>query len=387
MKRVVAVLHFPVFQGPQNRMLRLAGPLRDRGFETTVVLPDEPGDASERLRAGGVDVVTIPLGRARMTRDLRPHLRFVFGFPGDVGRLRRILREMDADVVIAASTLNLHAGFAARLEGVPLIWQIVDSRTPRPLGRLALRAIDRLASAVMFWGNSVELRHTGGRALKSPVFYGHSAVDLDIHRPNADLRAATRSELGIPPDAPVVGMVANLNPQKGITTFLEAAELIHAQDPRTYFVEVGGEHKTHPHYVADIERLRDSSYIPANQLLFVGPSRETQRFYPAFDVQLITSVPSSEGIPTVALEGMACGVPIVATDAGSTGEFVVDGLTGFVTRPGDAAAIAERVLRLMTDDTLRKAFSERALRRAKSEFGLSAVADKHLEVFTCVDAG
>ncbi|HRC62745.1 MAG TPA: hypothetical protein PLX85_05920, partial [Dehalococcoidia bacterium] len=44
------VVHYPVFGGPHNQALRLAEPLRRRGWETTVLLPDEPGNAAERLR-------------------------------------------------------------------------------------------------------------------------------------------------------------------------------------------------------------------------------------------------------------------------------------------------------------------------------------------------
>ena len=69
LKRVLFVIHFPVFGGPHNQALRLAHPLLARGWDTVVVLPAEPGNAAERLRAAGVEVVTMPLHRLRASTN------------------------------------------------------------------------------------------------------------------------------------------------------------------------------------------------------------------------------------------------------------------------------------------------------------------------------
>jgi hypothetical protein len=62
---ILFLVHYPVFGGPHNKALRLAGPLRRLGVKTTVLLPDEPGNAAPRLQTASVDVITMPLHRLR----------------------------------------------------------------------------------------------------------------------------------------------------------------------------------------------------------------------------------------------------------------------------------------------------------------------------------
>ncbi|HZT54345.1 MAG TPA: glycosyltransferase, partial [Gaiellaceae bacterium] len=76
--RVLCVCHSPLYGGPHNEALRLEAPLRRRGWETVVAIPDEPGTAWPRLRDAGLEVERLPLGRLRADPRLLP--RFVLGF-------------------------------------------------------------------------------------------------------------------------------------------------------------------------------------------------------------------------------------------------------------------------------------------------------------------
>ena len=136
--KVLCVVHFPVFGGPHNQVLRLAGPLAARGFATVVALPDEPGNAVERLRAAGIDVRTLPLHRLRATRDLRAHVGLVVSLPAEVRRLRLAIRTEGIDIVQIGGLVNPHAAIAARLERVPVVWQLLDTRAPRPIAMAAM---------------------------------------------------------------------------------------------------------------------------------------------------------------------------------------------------------------------------------------------------------
>ena len=95
-----------------------------------MLLPEEPGSAAGRLRAGGVPVITLPLSRLRRSRDPRPHLALLAGLGPDVRRIRRALRGGGHDLVVLTGLANPHGAIAARLEGLPLVWQILDTATP-----------------------------------------------------------------------------------------------------------------------------------------------------------------------------------------------------------------------------------------------------------------
>jgi len=78
--KALCVVHSPFFGGPHNEALRLREPLRRRGWEIEVAIPDEPGSAAPRLEAGDVPVHVLPLSRLRASPDPRLLLRFARDF-------------------------------------------------------------------------------------------------------------------------------------------------------------------------------------------------------------------------------------------------------------------------------------------------------------------
>src|SRR4051812_18191840 len=108
--RLLFVEHHPVFGGPHNRAIRLAAPLEAAGWQTTVLLPDEPGTAAARCAAAGLDVVTIPLNRPR--RSPRRNLEFLARFAGDVSRIARVVQERAIDAIIVAGLESPHGALA-----------------------------------------------------------------------------------------------------------------------------------------------------------------------------------------------------------------------------------------------------------------------------------
>ena len=387
MRRVLLVVHYPVFGGPHNEALRRNDALAERGWETTVVIPDEPGTALDRLRTGGVDVVAMPLHRLRATPDPRRHLAASRQFRADVAALRRLIRERSIDLVEVGGLVNPHAAVAARREGVPVVWKILDTRPPATLRRAVMPLVRRLADAVLFDGAALVPLHAGGRSLPAPAFVYYPPVDTSRFRPSDEHRRAVRAELGIPAEAPVVGTVANLNPQKGIEYFVRASALVHAIRPDAHFAVVGAEYETHRTYNDSIRREIRSAGIPPANFLLTGERADVERFYPAMDVKLITSLPRSEGTTTTAIEAMACAIPVVATDVGAVAEVVADGETGVLVAPCDPAALADGTLRLLGDPELRAGMGERGRERANARYTVEAYADTHVRAFEAAVAG
>ena len=145
-RRCLFVIHYPVFGGPHNQALRLAPTLRSLGWETIVLIPDQPGNAAERLRAADIPTLEASLGRLRASADPRHHLRFVSGFPHEVRLIRSLIRELQIDLVLLGGLVNPHGAIAGRLEGVPIVWQILDTLPPRALRRGLMPLVTRLPS-------------------------------------------------------------------------------------------------------------------------------------------------------------------------------------------------------------------------------------------------
>lgn len=377
MRRFLHVIHYPVFGGPTNQALRLAAPLRERGWDTLVLLPDEPGNAAERLRAGGVEVVQLPLHRLRANPDPRVQAQFAIGFVPEVRAIRRLIRERSIDLVLLTGLTNPHAAFAARAERVPLVWQLVDTRPPMALRRALMPLVRWTGAALMSTGLEVARVHPGAMSFGERLVPFFPPVDVDAFATVAGHREAARAELDIAPDAVAVCAIGNLNPQKGHGYLLRAAALARRTVPGLEVRILGAPQATQASYEA---RLREFAarlgLDPAR--VFVDPGSRIPELLPAFDVLALTSVPRSEGIPTVILEAMAAGLPVVSTDVGGVREAIHDGETGTVVAPGDVRAITTELARLARTPGLAAAMGARGREVARASFGTDRCAEAHL---------
>ncbi len=376
--RVLWFNPFPVFGGPHNHVLTLDARLRSAGVLSTFLLPTEPGTAAGRLRDAGVETVTLPLRRLRRTYRPRPHLSLLVHAATDVASIRRLMRHDRTDVVVLAGLTTPHGAVAARLEHLPIVWQILDSNTPPPVRAALMPLVRRWADSVMFNGRALEELHCRGRPLKQPTSIFTSPVDTDRFRPPSEAkRRALRAELGIPADAPVVGTVANLNPMKGIEWFVRAAARITAERPDTWFVICGERYETHAAYLAQLEQEMRASTVGAER--WIMGHGVPDDYYQVLDVKLITSVPASEGRTTTGLEAMACGVPVVATDVGAVSEVIEHGRTGLIVPPLDAQALATATLTLLENPELRARLGAEARRRAVELYDAATMVDLQLD--------
>ena len=186
-------------------------------------------------------------------------------------------------------------------------------------------------------------------------------------------RAGLRAELGIPPDAPLVGMVANYQRAvKGIDDFLAAVPLILRDVPEAWFVVAGGGDRE-----GRLRALRDAGLEA--RVLLPGYRPDIHRVYAAMDVSVLTS--RSEGLSLTLLESMVHGLPVVATAVGGNPEVVVEGATGHLTPPGEAAAFASRVASLLRDPERRAALGRSAREEALRRFSLGAAARAYQDFY------
>lgn len=380
MIRVLSVIHYPFFGGPHNQVLRLNEPLLKRGFSTLAVLPDQPGNAHERLSAGGVEVVRVPLGRLRARLDWQVQRDTIAAVTGDVPRLSRLIDRKHIDLVVVHGLVNPQAAIAARLSRRPVVWQILDTRTPRVLRIVLAPLVRSLASSVMTTGHAVAEAHVGMPRRPGRLFHFFPPVDTKLFAPDEAERAATRSALGFGPGEIVVGCVANLTPQKGLETFLSVAERISRTRSDVRFALFGSHMETQEAYAAQLlaraEPLRSGGWLVIHD---VGAN--VSRHVRALDVFLATAVPRSEGISTTILEAMSSGVPVVSTDVGAIHEAVEHGKTGYLVAAGADATLQRYVTTLVDDSARRSLFGEAARERAVREFDVERCADVHVRAF------
>jgi glycosyltransferase involved in cell wall biosynthesis len=380
--KVILVIHYPVFGGPHSEARALAPILERHGWDMTVLLPDEPGNALELLRSAGLDVITMPLHRLRGTLDPAEHLRSASAFRPEVQAIRSLISERRIDIVQASGLVNIHAAAAARLEGTPLVWQLIDTRAPMALRRLIMPLVVRWADVVMSTGEAVAREHPGSEHLGERLRVFYMPVDADRFAPELVDRARARAEFGFGAGDHVLGTVGNLNPQKGHEYLLRAAARARMDLDGVKLLIAGAAHDTHWEYERMLYELARSLGLEVGvDVVFTGALRDVRPALAAVDVFVCSSVPRSEGAPAAVEEAMMMAVPVVASRVGALAEVVSDGFTGYLVPPLDSEAIAEAVVRLFRAPERRRAMGERGRARALAYFSAHDCAAIHAEAY------
>lgn len=355
MTRVLAVIPSNTFGGAHNQVLQLSAGLRERGFDTVVLVPEEPGNAADRLSGAGVTVESLPLRRPRAGRPTS-WLAYVWGFRRQIRVLEAAILAHGSDIVQAHGLLQLDVAIAARSSRRPLVWQLLDTRPPRWLSALLAPAMLALSAVVMTTGTTTAQAYPALKRSRRPVVPFYPPVP----RPVARAMDGPRPRVSF-------GCLANVNPQKGydvVVRAFAAADLGTEADLRLRGAIAPGHEHLHDELTALIERTGTST-------IDLDTGRTTpEEFLPTLDVLVLGSAARSEGTPTVIIEGMSLGLPVIATRVGGVPELVDHGVTGFLVEPGDVEDLARRMRQLAADPALRADMGRRARIKAEAEFTL-----------------
>jgi glycosyltransferase involved in cell wall biosynthesis len=173
----------------------------------------------------------------------------------------------------------------------------------------------------------------------------------------------TRRELGLPPEALVVGSISRLSEQKGHRYLLDAAAGMLARRKDTRFLIVGDGDQMGP------LRQQAQTLGIARSVIFAGHRTDVPALLGALDVFCVSS--TYEGTPLTLFEAMAAGKAIVSTAVDGCREVLEDGVTGLLVPPRDPDALAGALLRCVGDVTLRASLAKRA-REVSARYDITA---------------
>jgi len=375
--RVVLLTQTLNVGGAERQIVALACGLLRRGHEVTVAPFYDGGPLEAGLHRGQVPV-------ARLGKRGR------WDVPAFLWRLSRLLRECRPDVVYAFLPVpNL---LAALLRPVMrpsrVAWGVraSDMDLSRYDGLTALTY--RLEARLARFADLVIANSEGGKAHALRCGFPAASlrvvpngIDMAAYRPDARLRAATRRALSLGDGQRAVGMVARLDPMKDHDTFLRAAALLAADSPHLRFVVVGDG----PAGRAEGLRALAGSLGLAGRIMWTGRRDDVAALYNAFDMACLGSA-FGEGFPNVVGEAMACGTPCTVTAVGDAPLIVGD--TGEVAPPGDPAALAGAIRRLLGRlDAEGDALGAACRRRIGDHFSLETMVERTESLLAGLCAG
>lgn len=333
----------------------------DRKRFTPMVCFLKEGPFIAEVQGLGVKTFVVPTGRFR---HFVPTLR-------GVQSIRRLMREEEVDLVFSNMAMgHLFGGMAALGTSVRRVWFQHSVSTGQALDRLAaLIPADRLCANSLATLQSLQRLHprVGGVQLLYP--------GLESNLPAEEKRSSFRREFGIPENAPLVAMVGRFQRGKGQHVFIDAAALVSHAVPDAYFVLMGDtmlglEPDYREEIVGQVKRLG-----LVRSVIFTGWRNDVHSLLSQVDILAHPSV-APEGFGLVVVEALMHGKPVVASRHGGLTEIVTEGETGFLVSPEDPAMLADRLLVLIRNESLRRRMGDRGKEVALERFtSVRMVAD------------
>jgi len=187
------------------------------------------------------------------------------------------------------------------------------------------------------------------------LYWLPNAVDVDAYRQQTDKTFGR-----------CVGYIGRLVSWKGIDTFIRVAELVWKMNCKTRFIVVGGGPL--------LQVYRDSSVSEYVEFLGEQSSKAVLRILDSIDILVLPSY--HENVPTVALEAMAKGIPVVASDVGAVSEVVIHENNGYLVRAGDTKSFAEYVRYLLENPSIRDKLGENGRTLVNEYYTFHKVAER-----------
>ena len=359
--KVLHVISSSGLYGAEAVILNLSRILRERGHESELAVFSNSKNPNLQLHecaiAEGMNSYVIPCS-GQVDRSA-------------IAAIRDRMIQTKADVMHSHNfKADVYAYFALRRSRAPLVatchnW--IDSDPVVTLygkiDRIVLRNFARVVAVS---------EQIAQRLAKSGVHQGNirsvrNGIDL---RPFQD--APPISDLKSD-DRPLVGLVGRLGREKGVDVFINAAAVVLKTFPHARFVVIG----EGPDRVA-LERLIHELKI-ADDVMLLGRRDDMASVYASLDIMVSAS--RQEGLPMAILEGMASGLPLVATAVGEVPTAVLDGRTGIVVPPENTERLADAIAALLHDPEKRAQMGAAGRQLIRDELSAERMTKSYLQVY------
>ena len=365
--------------GAQSYLLRLAGPLSERGFD--LVLGGSPELAlAHAWTAQGREHVDLPLPLERSVRaDGNGSRLSATSMAREAGSLirsaraiARAARACGADVIHAnGHAVHLEGALAGRMARIPVVLHLHEEMD-QAFGR-ALRV-----GAVAVADRSVAVSHAVAKgipaALCGRVQVIANGVDVDAFAPGQGDRAAVRASLGSGPTDVLMVALTRLDPEKRIEDLIEAAARLHPEPG--WHLAVVGTTSSYDAYARDV-MIRGAERL-GGRVSFPGRRDDIAAIINAADI--VVHAGMVEGMPLGLIEAQACARPVIAYAVAGVPEAVIDGDTGLLAAGGDVNALSAHMQTLIDDPERRRVMGARGREHAVARHDIEAQADGYAEL-------
>jgi PAS domain S-box-containing protein len=373
--------HTARLSGGEIALVRLLGSV-DRSKIHPIVLLAEQGPLVDRLVASGIETHVLPLS-ARV-KDVRKDT-LGFGSVGKIwsalsvlvyaGRVALFARQHQIRVIHTNSLkADLYGGVAGLLARVPVVWHVRDHIAPSYLPMPVVRAFRLLARLLPSYviTNSESTREQLylpesrlSRVVPSGLDFRNSVVHDGLVSDEYNYVPSSTPTEDLSPTLKI-GIVGRLASWKGQHIFLEAAERLTAHGYQAHYVIIGAALFGEDAYEAELRRTADTETLRGS-VTFLGFQKDVASLLRGLDI-LVHASTSPEPFGQVVIEGMAEGLPVVATNGGGVREIITHGENGLLVPMGESVPLADALEHLISDPADARRMGQAAYHHVRRHF-------------------
>lgn len=357
--------------GADKILLELISRLDKKTYNPLVILPTD-GILRKKLQENGISTYVIPYPILRRKYfNLRGIFNYLFNYKRESDRIIKFLKRKNFKVDL------IHVNTIAVLEGIylkrklnsKLLWHIHEIiEKPKIVSKILDFLVGKYADKCVVVSNAVKehlLHSVFLKENKIKVIY--NGVDLKKFNPNVDYDYLFK-DFKIPKDSFRIGVIGRINAWKGQNDFLDATIPLLDDFPKLYLFIIGsaffGQEWRIKELKSRIKMEKNSSHI------IYSPYRSDNTVVQNFLDLLILPSTNPDPLPTVVLEAMACGKPVIGYAHGGVTEMVKSGYNGFLVEPLNKKELMEKIRGIITNSDVLKKMGNNSEKRIKEKFSL-----------------
>ncbi|HFI0710403.1 TPA: glycosyltransferase family 4 protein [Streptococcus suis] len=379
MKKIL-YLHAGAEMYGADKVLRdLIAGLDKSQFEAHVILPNSGVLVEELQKVGAmVSVLEYPILRRKYFNP-KGLFTYITSYTNFSKKIVDYAKKNEIDIIHNNTTAVLEGIYIKRKLGIPLVWHVHEIiMKPKIIASVINMLMGVYADKIITVSNAVKSHIQSSKFIKdnqTQVIY--NGVDNSEFYPQDSSKV--RRKFKISNDKKIIGMVGRVNAWKGQHDFVKAATPILKEDPSIVAFLAGGVFEGEEWRIQELEELINKTGVK-EQIYRIDYYPNPVELYNMYDIFVLPST-NPDPLPTVVLEAMACGKPIIGYEHGGICEMVNKGYNGLLALPKDTKKLSEAISEVLLDQGKVEQFGRHSISRQKKYFSLDSYVGNFTELY------
>lgn len=362
--------------GADKVMLDLIKRLDKSKYTPFVILPTS-GVLVDALKDTGVSVTVMPYPIMRR-KYFNPKgvIQYGINLVKYTNKIVKFAKEHNIKLIHTNTAATLEGCFVSRRLKIPQLWSIHEIIVnPKIMYQFTSKLIAKYSNITITDSNAVK-KHldASGYFKNGDVKVIYNGVDSERFTPDISCDYLY-DEWKIPRNSKVIGMMGRVNSWKGQADFLKAANIIMDQNPNVYTVFVGSAFEGEEWREKELAKAISES-PHKDRIINKGYRTDSEAIYKLYDVFVLPST-NPDPLPTVVLEAMSTGKPIVGYKHGGVCEMVKEDYNGLLAEVCNPSDLAAKIEKLLSNDALRMEMSNNSRKRLLEKFSIDSYVQNY----------